>query len=52
MGLYCMVCGGKLANICISAFVEIGNCYDVQSLWLIMRIVIVSMSSLAAIRAQ
>ena len=41
-----------MANICISAFVVIGNCCDVQSLWLIMRIVIVFISSLAAIRAQ
>ena len=41
-----------MASICMSPCGEIGDCCVVQSLWLIMRILMVSTSSLAAMRAQ
>ena len=46
-----MVCGGIVARMCMSGFVS-GNCCGVQSLWFIIRIVVVWVSSLAAILAQ
>ena len=48
-----MVCvGGGVARACMSPFVVNGICCDVQSLWLIMRMVILFVSSLTAIMAQ
>ena len=41
-----------VAIVCMSTFVVIGSCCDVQSLWLSIRMVNVCVSSLAAIRAQ
>jgi hypothetical protein len=40
-----------VASMCISGFVS-GSCCGVQSLWFIIRIVIVCVSSLVAILAQ
>ena len=47
-----MVSGGMVATICVSAFVVNGICCGVQSLWLIIRMVVVFVPSLAAIMAQ
>ena len=46
-----MVCGGMVASMCMSTFVVSGICCGVQSLWLTMRMVVVFISSLAAILA-
>ena len=46
------MCGGIVANMCMSALVVSGSCCGVQSLWLAIRMVIVCASSLAAILAQ
>ena len=40
------------ATICMYVLVVSGSCYDVQSLWLTIRMVIVCASFLAAILAQ
>ena len=52
VGLYSIVCGGMVAIICISLFSVSGICCGVQSLWLIMSMVAVVGSYLAAILAQ
>ena len=52
VGLYCMVCGGMVARVCISPDLVSTICCGVQSLWLIMRMVVVLVSSLDAILAH
>lgn len=52
MGLYSFVCGGMVARVCMSPFILSGICCEVQSLWLIMKMVVVFVSSLAVIMAQ
>ena len=52
MGSYYIVCGGIVAMMCMSAFALSESCCDVQSLWFIIRMVIVLASSLAPILAQ
>ena len=47
-----MTWGGMVVIVCMSTFVVIGSCCDVQSLWVSIRMVNVRASSLAAIRAQ
>jgi hypothetical protein len=47
-----MVCGGMDANVCMFACLVIGICCEVQSLWLIIKMMIIWLSSLAAILAQ
>ena len=47
-----MVCGGMVAIMCTSVFVVSGICWDVPSLWLMMKMVVVFGSALVAILAQ
>ena len=47
-----MLCGGMVVNVCMSGCLLSGIVYGVQSVWLIINMVMVFVSSLAAILAQ
>ena len=47
-----MVCGKMVAIVYMFVCHVIGICYELQSLWLLIRLMIVWLSSLAAIMAQ
>ena len=44
--------GGMVVIVCMSTLVVSGSCWGVQSIWLIIRMVTICASSLAAILAQ